>query len=478
MQVPDSEPRGGPLGPAAGTCRRCGASAKARLCDGCLAEDAEHVEVSVQPIVLDARYEIERELGEGSMGLVYHARDVDLDRPVAIKTLDEDFAVDAEAVERVRAEARAIAKIRHDNVVQVYTFRATPEACFIAMELVFGESLEHVLDAHSARGAFLSIRDVVEVLRKVIDGLTAVHSAGVVHRDVKPANIVVEEHTGRPVLIDFGLATPARSATKLAGSPAYMAPELLGDGNAAAASVYSDIYALGCTMFELLTGSPPFEADSVRDLLVKHTNEVPRSVSSLNPSAQPFDDVVARALQKLPENRFQRCDELGEALEEAFSRWVQQEEAATKSEERKTRAKPHREVRILVVDDDDDFAKLCQRAVQVAYFQRPIQVMRCKTADDAIDAGASFRPQLVLLDHDLAGSDGVDVLTALRSLPDGESMRVIVVSGKAGSYEQFRYAALGVSAFVAKPIAFTALVEMIVDISTGSGLLQVDAALA
>ncbi|MBN9166589.1 MAG: serine/threonine protein kinase, partial [Myxococcales bacterium] len=179
------------------------------------------------PDVIDGRYRVLGRLGAGAMGVVLRAEDVFLERPVAIKIVapSKDPAVG----QRFVKEAQALAQVRHENVVQVYAFGPFQHSAYLAMELVMGESLESIIDAHTRQGTTVALPRAVALLRAVAHGLDAVHARQLVHRDVKPANIIVEKGTDRPVLIDFGLARRrSKSDPRISitgGTPSYMAPE-------------------------------------------------------------------------------------------------------------------------------------------------------------------------------------------------------------------------------------------------------------
>ncbi|HEY2516624.1 MAG TPA: serine/threonine-protein kinase, partial [Polyangiaceae bacterium] len=189
-------------------------------CEGGAFDDA-----SVE--VIDDRYAVERVLGQGGMGVVYLAHDLDLARPVALKTITPQRAHSARLRHLLRREAAALATIRHPHVVQVHSFGPHRQGVFFAMEWVRGATLQELLDESRKSPVPVPIHRALRVILCVADGLAAVHTAGLVHCDVKPANIVIEEGTGRPVLVDFGLARPlvAGPLRESVGTPCYMAPE-------------------------------------------------------------------------------------------------------------------------------------------------------------------------------------------------------------------------------------------------------------
>ncbi len=293
---------------AAGTCVRCGA----------LRGTPE------PPLVLARRYRVERTLGVGSMGVVHLAHDLKRNQPVALKLVSPEHARDPDALYRFSREAAALAAVRHPNVVRVAGVGEDQDGkSFVAMEYVKGPSLEEIIVEHANRGAFVPIARALGVVRSLAEALGAVHAAGFIHRDVKPSNVLIEEVTGRPVLLDFGLArTPARASSKSigTGTPWYMAPEQLDDEEARELelSARTDVYALGCTAFELLTASPPFPSIDLDELRGLHLRAPPPAASSLRPELAPLDASLGCALAKDPSDRFPTPNALADALEHAW----------------------------------------------------------------------------------------------------------------------------------------------------------------
>ena len=257
------------------------------------------------PEVIDQRYRVLARLGAGAMGIVLRAQDVFLERPVAIKVVDPDPLT----VERFVKEAQALAKVRHENVVQVYNFGPLQRSYYLAMELVIGRPLEDVIDALAEKGQRMALPRALTILNGIGRGLEAVHAQKLVHRDIKPGNIILEQDTDRPVVIDFGLArrksksSPNRSI--VGGTPSYMAPEQARDPDGRLCTARTDQYAFACTAFELFTGRPLFEGDEIYTILLGHLNEKPRRISTLRPELAMLDDVFLQALEKEPEKRFE-----------------------------------------------------------------------------------------------------------------------------------------------------------------------------
>lgn len=251
---------------------------------------------------VSGRYALERELGRGTTGIVYKARDVALDRRVAIKLL-HPFADIPRVRERFLEEARTIAAMAHPNVVQIYAVEQAAELVFFVMPYVVGETL----GARVRRAGPLGPASALRCMRQVARALVHAHSRGVVHRDVKPDNIVLEHRSGRAKLVDFGISVrlePGRSSMSdwPVGTPHFMSPEQASGG---AVDARSDLYALGATVFYALAGRPPFDAPSLPALLdLVRTAPLPR-LHTLRPDvASHLEAAVERCLAKAPLERF------------------------------------------------------------------------------------------------------------------------------------------------------------------------------
>lgn len=225
--------------------------------------------------LLDGRYLIEDRIARGGMATVYRARDMRLDRPVAVKVMHDVFATDPEFVARFIREAKAAAAFSHPNVVAVFDQGADGGHVYLVMEYVVGETLRDLL----RRRGRLSPAEALGILQPVLAALSAAHASGLIHRDVKPENVLLARD-GRVKVADFGLAqavnrTASRTAT-LIGTVAYLAPEQVTRG---VADARSDVYAAGIMLFEMLTGAPPYQGDSPLAVAYRHAHEdVPPAV--------------------------------------------------------------------------------------------------------------------------------------------------------------------------------------------------------
>jgi beta-lactam-binding protein with PASTA domain/predicted Ser/Thr protein kinase len=266
--------------------------------------------------IVDGRYRILRRLGSGGMADVYEAEDTQLGRHVALKLLHRRFAEDTEFVERFRREASAAAGLSHPNVVQVFDRGEWDGTYYIAMELLEGRNLKQVVRDHGALEPALAVDIVLQILKAA----RFAHRRGVVHRDIKPHNVIVDEE-GRAKVTDFGIARAGASdmteTGSILGTAQYLSPE---QAQGHPVDARSDLYSIGVLLYELLTGEPPFDADSAVTIALKQVAEDPLPPMQRNPAVTPaLDAVVMRALRKDPAERFQDADEFIAALESAMS---------------------------------------------------------------------------------------------------------------------------------------------------------------
>lgn len=259
-------------------------------------------------------YLIVGRLGEGGMGVVYEARDTTLDRPVALKVMRADLAADPESRSRFLREAKAIAAIRNDHVVTVYQVGEENGVPYLAMELLRGAPLDRYLVQQKP----ISFSQAIRIGREAALGLAAAHARGIVHRDVKPANLWLEAPTGRVKVLDFGLARPAEDGERLTstgvvmGTPAFMSPEhARGD----TADARSDLFSLGGVLFRLVAGRLPFPGVSTMAVLTALAVDTPPKVRTLVPDVPPdFGDIIDQLLAKDPAKRPTSADDVARRL--------------------------------------------------------------------------------------------------------------------------------------------------------------------
>ena len=309
-------------------CSRCGhgLAEGARFCPSCgldltaatpvgpatAQSVADKSEADLVREALAQEYELLEELGRGGMAIVYRARDRQLEREVAIKVLPFSLAFDAEFVERFQREARTAARLEHPNIIPIYRVGRSGRVIHFVMKLLRGQSLSRIL---TARGALTPL-EIRHLLVQTGGALGFAHRHGIVHRDIKPDNIMFDEH-GHPVLTDFGIAKAA-SGTRLTGTgmsigtPHYMSPE---QARAQQLDGRSDLYSLGVVAYQCLTGHVPFDGEDAFSIGYKHINQALPEPPLETTEARKLFAVIQRMLAKKPEGRFQSAEDLVRQLE-------------------------------------------------------------------------------------------------------------------------------------------------------------------
>jgi serine/threonine protein kinase len=265
------------------------------------------------------RYELIRVLGKGAMGLVYEGRDPNLDRRVAIKTIKVENLTDEEAAEyeiRFRTEARSAARLQHPHIVSVYDSDRDGDIAYLVMEFIQGQDLKHHLD----RGQRYTLRQAVSIMSDLLAALDYAHQQGVVHRDIKPANLLIEAD-GRIKLTDFGVARiqdsgeATRTKGTMVGTLKYMSPEQV---HGLPIDARSDLFSAGIVLYQLLTGTRPFDGTGDYDIIQKIVGQAPPTPTGINPQLPAaIDEVITRALAKSREDRYASAQDFSAALQAA-----------------------------------------------------------------------------------------------------------------------------------------------------------------
>jgi serine/threonine-protein kinase len=298
------------------------------------------------------------------------------------------------------------------------------------MELVDGQTVESWLERSDGHAV---LDESLAILNDVCQGVSAIHAAGTVHCDLKPSNVLLDDQL-RVRVADLGLATPyvEGDVTKvIAGTPEYMAPELAFESDKPA-SKSSDIYALGCMAYEMLTGSLPFDGRSALAIMVRHATEEPVLPSRRRPGLPvAFDDVLLKALQKRPHDRYASADQFRRALKEA-------------------RADSVEPVRILVAEDDPDFRDLL--ALKLSMEFPDADIVCVDNGGDLVSAFDQKPASVVMVDLQMPILDGVAVTATLRSRPEARNVPIIVMTASGGPQDWKLLSSLGADRFLVKPV--------------------------
>ena len=389
-------------------------------------------------------YELLERIGRGGMATVYRAYHSALDRDVAIKVLPDFFAEHAEYRDRFQREARSVARLTHPNIVDVFDFGYHEETPYIVMELVDGATLEDQMRAPMA------LETALAYLEPVAKALDYAHSHGVLHRDIKPTNILIRRD-GAPVLGDFGLSVMLdaklrhTAADTVLGTAEYMSPEQARGYKTGPAS---DRYSLAVVAYEMLTGRLPFEAGSAAALLVSLLTEpVPHAEELKGELMAHVEEVLRRGLSKNPDERHPSATAFVRALQPAAWLTASDEETDLPPRLSSNPSMP-RVPSVLVVDDGEanrELIKACLRGVDC-------EVRLAQDGFAALKAIEQSRPDLVLLDVQMPGMDGYEVCERIKSGVEGRLLPVVMITALDQTADRVRALAAGADDYMAKPV--------------------------
>jgi serine/threonine protein kinase len=272
--------------------------------------------ISLVGQTLGGRYQIQSLIGQGGMASVYKAYDPNLHRAVAIKVIHPHLSNNQEFFRRFEEEATAVAHLRHPNIVQMYDFNHDGDQYYMVMEFVMGETLQTRLRRLNTSGRHLGIKETVNFTAEICDAAYYAHQRGMIHRDIKPANIMLDVN-GRAILMDFGIARIVGASQHTAtgavlGTAMYMSPEQI---QGLHTDARADIYSIGVTLFEMLSGKPPFEADSAMTLMMMHLNDPVPDLLEFQPNTpHELIEITNKALAKNRDERWQSANEMASAL--------------------------------------------------------------------------------------------------------------------------------------------------------------------
>jgi serine/threonine protein kinase len=390
--------------------------------------------------VIGGVYRIIGHLGSGSMGTVLLAYDETLDRRVAIKFV-HDALSDGGFRDRFTAEAKAMARVSHPNVLQIHTFGEHEGAQYFVMEFVEGVTLEAWLDSVERLPPLVT---ALQILGGICEGVSAIHAADTLHRDLKPSNILLDARL-RPRVADLGVAILSRRDAPgkigLVGTPAYMAPEIAMGEMDPTLGERLDVYSLACIAYELFAGRPPFSSDTNVGLLLRHMiGAVPPMERAGLDLPVELCDAVLRGLAKNPWQRTPTA--------EAFRREI----VAGFHGDREP-------VRILIAEDDDNFRELLETGFAIEFHGAHLDCVADGRA--ALEAFDRERPSVVILDLRMPHLDGLELTTLIRKRDPLATIPILVLTASGGAKEWRQLAAQGADRLLMKPVALDDIVSMV-----------------
>lgn len=389
------------------------------------------------------KYRVMGELGAGAMGVVLHGRDEQLERDVAIKLIRPEQASRPAFQQDFLAEARAMAKISHANVVRIFDFGWEGTVPYFVMELVHGIDLE---THHAEHNYNLGVGAAVDAMVQICSGVQAIHESGAFHRDLKPNNILRADD-GRFLVSDLGLTAtiPEEEELGVVGTPGFVAPEVVLHGPVSdPIAARADVYALGALAYELLSGQPAFNGDTGAEVLSAQlaTEYIP--LRQRDPSlSTAFEAAIDQALAFDPLDRLPSAAELLQRLEHSLA----------------LRQDPTVGRRIVVADDDPSVRRWTQRVL--AHHLPNVEVESVGNGREALHGLATTIPAILVTDVSMPDLGGMELVQIIRKLPRYADMAIIVISATAGPAEWARLRDAGADGFLMKPLDAVPLVALV-----------------
>jgi serine/threonine protein kinase len=412
-----------------------------------IADDGSSVAIRLPEIGEElAGYKIEALAGRGGMGVVFRAEHLHLGRIVALKVLTADLAGNRSFRQRFVREAQTAARLDHPNIVPVFDAGEADGLLYIAMKFIDGVDLGHVLDAEER----LSPQRTVDLLSDIADALDIAHGAGLVHRDVKPGNVLVDNL--RSYLTDFGLTKRIASRTALTaagrtvGTAAYLAPEQIRGQDVDART---DLYAFGCVLYECLTGDVPFTRDTDMAVLWAHLEQDPEPPSAIvSDLPKELDEVFVSALAKRKEDRYASCRELMKALAETTN--------ANRPESSARNQVPV--ANVLVASGD----RAARSMIEATLAEGRVAVAAAGDAERALDQARAHPPGLAFVDAELPGG-AVALCQRLRATEESAATSIVMLVGRGAQVDRAAAAGAGVDDFLPKPFSSLQLLAKVRD---------------